>query len=78
MQGVSFRVETMKMAGLLKVNGYIKNMPDGSVFAEFEGEEQMVYSLIDYCHHGPEKAEVEHVSITMNDVVGYNSFEIRY
>lgn len=77
-QGVSFRVETMKMAGLLKVNGYIKNVPDGSVFAEFEGEEENVYRLIDYCHHGPEKATVEHVSITMSDIVGYNSFEIRY
>ncbi|HEY0262712.1 MAG TPA: acylphosphatase [Chitinophagales bacterium] len=77
-QGVSFRVETMKMAGLLKVNGYVKNMPDGSVFVELEGEEENVYSLIDYCHHGPEKAEVEHVSITMSNVVGYNSFEIRY
>ena len=77
-QGVSFRVETMKMAGLLKVNGYVKNMSDGSVFVELEGEDENVYSLIDYCHHGPEKAEVEHVSITMSDIVGYNSFEIRY
>jgi len=77
-QGVFFRVETMKMAGLLKVNGYVKNLPDGSVFVELEGEEQSVYNLIDYCHHGPDKAEVEHVSVTMGNVIGYKAFEIRY
>lgn len=77
-QGVSFRVETMKMAGLLQVNGYVKNMPDGSVFIAVEGEEQNVYNLIDYCHHGPERAEVEHVSVLLGEVVGYRAFEIRY
>ena len=77
-QGVSFRVETMKMAGLLQVNGYVKNLPDGSVFVELEGEEQNVYNLIDYCHNGPDKADVEHVSVTMGNIVGYKAFEIRY
>lgn len=77
-QGVSFRIETMKMAGLLKVTGYVKNLPDGSVYVEVEGEEANVFNLIDYCHHGPELAEVEHLSVRENTIVGYKSFEIRY
>lgn len=77
-QGVSFRIETMKMAGLLKVTGYVKNLPDGSVYVEVEGEEANVFNLIDYCHHGPELAEVEHLSVRENALVGYKSFEIRY
>lgn len=77
-QGVSFRIETMKMAGLLKVTGYVKNLPDGSVYVEVEGEEANVFNLIDYCHHGPELAEVEHLSVRENAIVGYKSFEIRY
>lgn len=77
-QGVSFRIETMKMAGLLKVTGYVKNLPDGSVYVEVEGDEANVFNLIDYCHHGPELAEVEHLSVRENALVGYKSFEIRY
>jgi hypothetical protein len=36
----------------------------------------MVYKLIDYCHHGPDNAMVEKVSITLGAVVGYDSFTI--
>jgi acylphosphatase len=76
-QGVFFRNETQRMAQLLGVNGFVRNEPDGSVFVEAEGEDAAVYKLADFCHHGPEKADVEHVSITMGDVAGYTNFEIR-
>jgi len=75
-QGVFFRAETKKMADTLGVKGFVKNLNDKSVFVEAEGEEAMVFRLIDYCHHGPEQAEVEHVSVRMGDVVGYDGFDI--
>jgi acylphosphatase len=75
-QGVFFRAETKKMADLLGVKGYIKNQKDGSVFVEAEGNPDAVHKLIDYCHHGPEKATVERVSIVLGELAQHTSFDI--
>ncbi|CAG0904467.1 unnamed protein product, partial [Darwinula stevensoni] len=59
-QGVSFRKATFEMAVRLGVFGYVKNVDQDKVFVEAEGNADAVFKLIDFCHHGPENAEVEH------------------
>jgi acylphosphatase len=76
-QGVFFRASTKKVADIIGVRGYVMNQADGSVYVEAEGDDDMVNKLIDYCHHGPDTAKVEKVSITLGVVVGYDGFEIR-
>lgn len=76
-QGVFFRASTKQMADLLGVSGFVQNEPDDSVYLEAEGEENMVYKLVHWCHHGPDKAEVEHVSVTEGEIKTYTGFEIR-
>ena len=76
-QGVFFRASVKKVADVLGVRGWVRNEHNGSVSLEAEGEEEMVYKLIDFCHHGPDTAVVEKVSITLGVIVGYDSFEIR-
>ena len=75
-QGVFFRASVKKVADIVGVKGWVKNEPNGNVSLEAEGEEEMVYKLIDYCHHGPDGAIVEKVSITLGVIVGYDSFDI--
>jgi acylphosphatase len=62
-QGVFFRAETRDRAASLGLGGWVRNNPDGTVEAEFEGERERVESMIDWCHRGPALAEVEHVEI---------------
>ena len=76
-QGVFFRASVKKVADILGVKGFIRNEHNGSVFVEAEGDDEMVNKLIDYCHHGPDNAKVEKVSITLGEVVGYDSFDIQ-
>jgi acylphosphatase len=76
-QGVAFRHHVKKVADILGVRGFIRNEHNGTVFLEAEGEDEMVNKLIDYCHHGPDTARVEKVSITLGVIVGYDSFEIQ-
>ena len=76
-QGVFFRASVKKVADILGVKGFVRNEHNGSVFVEAEGDDEMVNKLIDYCHHGPDNAKVEKVSITLGEVVGYDSFDIQ-
>ena len=58
-QGVSFRKCTRRIAEELQVNGWVKNLADGSVSACIEGAESAVQALLSWAATGPERARVE-------------------
>jgi acylphosphatase len=60
-QGVFFRQNTRRQAQSHGVSGWVCNLPDGRVEAVFEGEEDAVKALVDYCRHGPSYSKVENV-----------------
>lgn len=77
-QGVWFRQSTKDKADESGVTGWCRNCPDGSVEAVFEGEKEVVQSIIDWCHEGPKMARVERVEVEWLDTVaGLSSFEVR-
>jgi len=57
-QGVFFRQSAKMTARSLGITGYVKNMPDGSVFIIATGTEIQLFKLIEWCHQGPLRAEV--------------------
>lgn len=69
-QGVFFRQKTKQQAQSLGVNGWVRNLPDGRVEAVFEGEEEQVKMIIDFCKHGPSRAKVTNVDVTMEHFLG--------
>jgi len=78
-QGVFFRAETKAEATRLGVKGWVRNLPDGRVEAVFEGDEEAVKRMIDFCKVGPPGAVVEEVKVIPEDYRGeFNRFEIRY
>jgi acylphosphatase len=62
-QGVFFRQKTKEQAESLGVDGWVRNLADGRVEAIFEGEENGVKTLVEYCHHGPSAAKVTNVEV---------------
>jgi acylphosphatase len=62
-QGVFFRVETRDRARSLGVSGWVRNMRDGAVEAVFEGPEERVESMVEWCRRGPAGARVESVDV---------------
>lgn len=77
-QGVFFRQTTKRQTKNLDVKGWIRNLPDGRVEAVFEGEENAVRSLVEYCKHGPSRAKVENIEVKWeNNNDEFNSFRIR-
>ncbi|MFO7832172.1 MAG: acylphosphatase [Desulfuromonadaceae bacterium] len=78
-QGVGYRAFTMNAARELGLNGWVRNLLDGSVEAVFEGEEERVQEAINACRTGPARARVEHISIDISQGEGeFSSFDIRY
>jgi len=69
-QGVFFRQNTKRQAQYCGVCGWVSNLSDGRVEAVFEGETVAVKEVVDYCHHGPSFAKVEHVEVFFEDYTG--------
>ena len=77
-QGINFRHYTQANAQRLHVNGWVRNLPDGSVEGCFEGEEADVRALIDWCRTGPSWGRVDEVLVEREPYRGdLDSFEIR-
>lgn len=75
-QQVGFRHYVYRLARELSVNGFVKNMPDGSVFIEAECEEHTMDVFIEHCKKGSPYSNVSSCEITQNEVKNYTDFRI--
>jgi acylphosphatase len=56
----------------------VRNLPDGRVEAVFEGEEEAVRALVDYCRHGPSYARVTNIDVLWEPHRGeFSGFETK-
>ena len=62
-QGVWFRGSMQEEARRIGVSGWVRNLPDGSVEAEVEGERAAVDALVAWARGGPPGAHVEAVGV---------------
>jgi acylphosphatase len=77
-QGVFFRATTREEATMKGVNGWVRNLHDGKVEAVFEGEENSVEELIDFCRRGPPAANVIDIRVERTAYRGeYGTFTVR-
>ncbi len=60
-QGVWFRESTRRRAAELGLAGWVRNLPDGCVEAEFEGAPEAVAEALAFVGVGPELAHVDDV-----------------
>jgi acylphosphatase len=78
-QGVFFRHHTQETAFELGVKGWVKNRRDGRVEAVFEGDQERVEQIIQWCHRGPSEAMVSKVHLTWEIYIGeFQDFSITY
>ena len=76
-QGVFFRDTARRRAEAAGLAGWVSNRPDGAVEAVFEGDEDAVDQLVDFCRRGPSRAEVASVEVVEEDPEGLTGFQVR-
>jgi acylphosphatase len=76
-QGVFFRDSARRLAHSRGVSGWVRNNPDGTVEAVFEGDGSAVEAMVAFCRSGPRGASVEHVDVETEEPEGLDSFEVR-
>jgi acylphosphatase len=78
-QGVFYRQSTVEMAQELGLCGWVRNLPDGSVEALFEGERSRIEQAVAWCRQGPPRAKVREVTVLWLDgPATCEGFTIRY
>ena len=76
-QGVVYRDWTVSTARELGVNGWVRNLPDGTVEAHLEGASDAVEAMIGKMHDGPLAARVDRIERSEAEAPGFEGFERR-
>lgn len=77
MQGVFFRETMRRRAVSGGVAGWVRNRPDGSIEAVFEGEADAVERLVAFAREGPRGARVDWVDVESEEPEGVEGFQVR-
>jgi acylphosphatase len=78
-QGVAYRAFTQRAASQHGLCGGVRNLDDGRVAVEVEGEQQAVESLIALLRSGPPMAQVQDVQVQWEPATGqYADFRVWY
>ncbi|WP_137936280.1 acylphosphatase [Chitinivorax sp. B] len=76
-QGVGFRYATCRQAGVIGVDGWVRNLLGGQVEAMIQGDGEAVDALLAWCHRGPPGALVSRVEVEEAMAEDLRGFEQR-
>jgi acylphosphatase len=75
-QGVFFRDSVRQRARAGGVDGWVRNRPDGTLEAAFEGRPDAVEALVRFCETGPPGARVSRIEVADEPPEGLEGFGI--
>ncbi len=77
-QGVSFRGYAAQEAVRLELVGWVRNEPDGSVHAHFQGPPDDVETMLAWCREGSPSADVRQIEVRDVEPIGASEFSVEY
>jgi acylphosphatase len=76
-QGIFFRDSVRARAEREGVCGWVRNRPDGTVEAVFEGPPERIARLVAFCEQGPRGARVDLLEHFDEEAEGLTGFQVR-
>ncbi|MBI4259596.1 MAG: acylphosphatase [Actinobacteria bacterium] len=77
-QGVFFRAACADEARRRGLTGFVRNMPDGRVEAAFQGPDEDVDALVEWCRRGTDWSRVDEVEAREQPPRDDRAFEVRH
>ena len=78
-QGVGFRYTTESVALDLRINGWVRNLPDGRVEALCEGSEAVLKTFLERVATGPMRSYIKDAQVDWSEATGeFEDFRIRF
>lgn len=77
-QGVGFRATTQMIARRFHLTGYVKNMPDGSVYVVTEGDEESLQGFLSSLQQLMVRYIQQKEMVWKNSEDTFDSFRIAY
>lgn len=75
-QGIGLRYQINEYAEKLGVNGCVRNISDGSVLIEAEGNRPKLDQFLEWLKSSPGRSEIKNLEINRGRVKGYRYFQI--
>ena len=75
-QGVWYRKFILDRAVELNITGYVKNLPDDSVYIHATGTDEQLKQFINNCWQGSPRSKVTHVEVKEMPLQLFHSFNI--
>jgi acylphosphatase len=75
-QGVFFRASCAREASERGLGGWVRNRPDGTLEAVFEGSPEAVAEMVEWCRVGPPGAIVTLVDVREGTPAGERTFHV--
>jgi acylphosphatase len=76
-QGVGYRYTLRMVAAEAGVSGWTRNLRDGGVEAEIEGDDAQVDEVLAWMASGPPGSRVDSATVTDGAPTGARGFEVR-
>lgn len=77
-QGVGFRYYANAEAVRLGIAGFVRNLDDGSVEVEAEGDPEVVATFVDWARSGPPSASVVSAEVSEREPAGTPVFTVAF
>ena len=75
-QGVFFRASCADLARDLGIDGWVRNRPDGDLEAVFQGSDEAVDRILEWCRTGPPSARVDTLEVSDEPAFEGNGFGV--
>ena len=75
-QGIFFRDNVRRRAQQERLCGWVRNRPDGTLEAVFEGPPERIARLAAFCEQGPPAARVDRVERFEEEPEGLSGFRV--
>jgi len=78
LQGANFRLNTQQQADKLGLVGFIRNLSDGRIEIEVQGQENKVEQLLQWCQEEPHGGQIKSILFRYDEPINrYSEFSVR-